>query len=84
MPQHIALALSASYGRNAGHTDAHIHAIALAFYSIITPSRMAELCDRSFRLSFCYCVSHSVCLRVWITHERVNGRRPNTAGSGKW
>jgi len=23
MPQHIALALSASYGRNAGHTDAH-------------------------------------------------------------
>ena len=47
---------------------------------LITPLRLVELCDRSF----CQSVILSFCLSVSrITHERVNGRRPNTVGMDK-
>ena len=46
----------------------------------ITPPRLAELCDRLLcrfdSLSFVLSVSR-------ITHDRVNGRRPNMVGVGK-
>ena len=38
----------------------------------------------SFVLPFCHSVCLSVCLSVSrITHEGVNGRRPNMVGMGK-
>ena len=50
--------------------------------SLVSPPRLAELCDRLF----CHSVIRSVLLsvsRITLTHERVNACQPNMVGMSK-
>jgi len=65
-------------GRYAGKTFTQMSA--LTFALTVTPPRLAELCFRSFRLSFILLFIPSV---NKITHDGGKRRPPNMVGMGK-